>query len=129
MVRTVSIPGFKTDAQKRANHSQDHTALQKAIAQYLSAVGAWHVGLCGGIYQRPGLPDKCAFILHPVYKIPVSVWIECKTGTGRLTPYQREVRDEIINHGGVYILARSVDDVHKRLKAEGLVTVDLLEAR
>jgi len=37
--------------------------------------------------------------------------IECKSKTGRLTQEQVAWRDMILRHGGLYILARSLDDV------------------
>ena len=37
--------------------------------------------------------------------------IEVKSEKGRLSPEQQELGSEIEKHGGVYIVARSIDDV------------------
>jgi hypothetical protein len=39
------------------------------------------------------------------------VWIEVKTKTGRLSPWQEAFRQAIANAGGEYVVARSVEDV------------------
>ena len=59
----------------------------------------------GGLGQERGRPD-----------IDVCVrgrWvsIEVKTGTGRLSAVQRLVKDDIVAAGGIYIVARSLEDV------------------
>jgi len=37
--------------------------------------------------------------------------VECKSNTGRQSPAQREFMDGFRNRGGLYVLARSVDDL------------------
>ena len=37
--------------------------------------------------------------------------IECKTETGRQSEQQKRFQEMVEKHGGVYVLARSVDDV------------------
>jgi len=41
--------------------------------------------------------------------------IEVKTDTGRQTEQQKAFQNMIESHGGIYILARSVDDVKRRI--------------
>ena len=48
--------------------------------------------------------------------------IECKTATGRQTKEQRAWERMIRAHGGVYILARSVEDVWATLASFGFPT-------
>lgn len=43
------------------------------------------------------------------------VEIECKTATGRLSKEQKRWWDMIVKFGGLYILARSTDDVRAAL--------------
>ena len=49
------------------------------------------------------------------------VGIECKTKTGRQSNDQKNWQRNCERAGGIYILARSVDDVRDRLIMEGLV--------
>jgi len=42
---------------------------------------------------------------------PTSFGIEVKTEIGRLSPEQKELGSEIISNGGMYVVARSIDDV------------------
>lgn len=44
-----------------------------------------------------------------------AIFIECKSDTGKLSALQEYQRDEIIKSGGIYILARSVEDVDRIL--------------
>ena len=46
------------------------------------------------------------------------MWIEVKTPAGRLSKYQEKFRDDILSHGGIYIVARSVDEVEQALRSE-----------
>jgi len=39
------------------------------------------------------------------------VWIEVKTSKGVLSEHQVKFQRDIERHGGVYVVARSVDDV------------------
>jgi hypothetical protein len=39
------------------------------------------------------------------------VWIEVKTPTGRLSAYQENWLQDLKEHGGMYIVARGVEDV------------------
>lgn len=45
--------------------------------------------------------------------------IECKAGKGRLSPAQVEFQRDIVQSGGLHIVARSVDDVAAVLAEEG----------
>ena len=128
MARAVVISGRANGAGGAVNphnHTAAHTALCQAIRQYLDGVGAWHNKNAGSMYQRDGLPDFSCHIWEPGTRRPVSFYIEAKTGKGVLRQSQKDVRAEILQTGGIYIEARSVDDVHDRLFAEGLV-LDLL---
>lgn len=44
--------------------------------------------------------------------------IEVKTATGRQSEHQKNFQNIIESFGGVYILARSVEDVKRRLESE-----------
>lgn len=44
--------------------------------------------------------------------------IEVKTATGRQSEHQKNFQNMIESFGGVYILARSVEDVKRRLESE-----------
>jgi len=42
-----------------------------------------------------------------------SIWVEVKTPAGRQSEVQREFQRQVEEHGGVYVLARSVEDVEE----------------
>jgi len=56
-------------------------------------------------YTRKGWPDICLIRNGKFYSI------EVKTDVGRLSPEQKELGGEIIANGGMYVVARSIDDV------------------
>ena len=120
VIRNWVPPDMETP--KRASRSKAHTELCGNIGQYLTSVGAWHVRLAGGIYQRSGLPDIMGFMVHPVHGVPVAFFIEVKTGSGRLKQNQKDIRDELIQCGGWYIEAHSLDDVHNQFFKWNLVS-------
>jgi VRR-NUC domain len=56
-------------------------------------------------YTRRGWPDVC------LIKNGQFIGIEVKTETGKLSDHQRKLGAAITNHGGRYIVARSIDDI------------------
>jgi Holliday junction resolvase len=81
------------------------THIKRAIRDYLE----WHhwmvVTLWQGAMSYKGLSDLFAIRDGRV------VWVECKTPTGKLSSYQLEFQTRIKEHGGEYIVARSVEDI------------------
>lgn len=49
-----------------------------------------------------------------------TIYIECKSKTGRQTPEQAAFQRTVEALGAIYVLARSVSDVTARLKQEGI---------
>ena len=43
--------------------------------------------------------------------MPISVWLEVKTKTGKLSHHQKVFRDGVNSYGGFYFVVRSIDDV------------------
>ena len=117
--------GWKQSAPA-ADHSAGHTALQSDIVRYIEACGGWVCNLAGSKYQRAGLPDLIGFLWHPVSRVPVFFAIEVKTGTGKLRADQKAIRDEIVQCKGIFVEARSLDQVEDALLAAGLVLPPLL---
>lgn len=65
-------------------------------------------------YGLPGSPDIVACIKGRF------VGVECKTGSDIVRPNQSRFAAALTAAGGLYIVARSVDDVRDALKLEGL---------
>jgi hypothetical protein len=65
-------------------------------------------------YGFPGSPDVIACIKGRF------VGVECKVGKDRASEQQVRFSTALESHAGIYILARSVDDVRNRLILEGL---------
>lgn len=58
-------------------------------------------------YTRKGWPDICLIRKGKFYGI------EVKSEVGRLSPEQEELGRDIILNGGMYVVARSIDDVQR----------------
>lgn len=101
-----------------------HTDLVRNILLTISPLGlCWSNDTVGLAYDRNGRPFKAGLTGSSDILACIKgrfIGIECKTGKGSLSTPQRRFRDAVQRHGGIFIEARSVDDVATVLKAEGL---------
>ena len=69
----------------------------------------------------PGAPDIRGMVSFSDSGLilAISLAVEVKTGSGRLRKNQRRWRDRFISLGGLYILARRVEDVHSVIGPPG----------
>jgi len=107
------------------------TEIQRAILDYLMYKGilCWRnqsipvpirrgreiVGLRRADPHTVGQPDIMALVRPKNALYGVLVGIEVKGAKGRLSPEQEAWRDKIVKAGGVWILARSIEDVEQGL--------------
>lgn len=84
--------------------------IKRDIKRYLESVGAFWSAVKGGAHSKTGDPDLIACHQGRYYGI------EAKTDIGRQSEWQKLRQAEIEKAGGVYILARSVEDVKKVIK-------------
>ncbi len=77
----------------------------KAIREFLWGHGWKVTRMHQSFGSEKGIPDLYAI------RGGQSVWIEVKTPTGRLSKYQERWLQDLEDHGGHYIVARSVEDV------------------
>jgi Holliday junction resolvase len=54
-----------------------------------------------------GFPDLTAL------KDGVTIYVECKTATGKLSQHQENIRRDVEWHGGCYVVARGIDDLEE----------------
>lgn len=83
--------------------------LKRDIKRYLDGIGAYWCMIKGGAHSKPGDPDMVACVRGRF------VGIEAKTYEGVQSPIQRLRQEQMESSGGMYILARSVDDVRDAL--------------
>lgn len=88
--------------------------IKKQIKDYITRIGGFWSTVQGGPFSKPGDPDLICCI-NGRY-----VGIEVKTPTGRPTELQLQRGREIEQAGGIWILARSLDDVYRGLYAGGI---------
>jgi len=81
----------------------------KSIRAYLKTIGIFHWKVWQGLGSKKGISDLIAIDKG------VSMFIEIKTPTGRLSPGQEEFLAEVNYHGCVGIVVRSVDDIMNAL--------------
>lgn len=88
--------------------ARTESPIKRDIKRWLVSRGYYWSSLdAGTVGHRMGDPDLVACIAGKY------VAIECKSPIGRLSPRQREVRELIINSGGIHCVARSVEDVRQ----------------
>lgn len=61
----------------------------------------------------PGTPD--IFCVYTVIEIPVAVFLEVKSSTGRQSESQKHFEILVKHHGGFYFIVRSIDEVETAL--------------
>jgi len=81
------------------------TDIQNAIRDYLRWQGWYVIRHHQSLGSLKGLSDLTAI------KGSWTVYIEVKKPDGKLSDAQKEFRDNIVAHGGTYVVARSVEDV------------------
>lgn len=79
--------------------------LKRDIKKYLDGIGAYWCMIKGGAHSKPGDPDMVVCVKGRF------VGIEAKTYEGIQSHIQRQRQEQIEASGGVYVLARSVEDV------------------
>ena len=106
------------------SQKQTEAQIQKAILDYgklkkipmrrINVIGTPYT-INGKTYFRSstnlGMSDIHAEFM--IGGIPVSVWLEVKTSTGKLSSNQKQFRDGARSYGGFYFVVRSIDDVHE----------------
>ena len=96
--------------------------IQKTILDYARAKGITmrRMNVIGTPFVRNGVtyfrkaPNVGMADIHCEYFVaglPISVWFECKTKRGKLSPSQIKFRDGVNHYGGFYFVVRSIDDV------------------
>ncbi|MBP2635528.1 MAG: hypothetical protein H6Q72_1435 [Firmicutes bacterium] len=81
------------------------TDIQNAIREYLLWNGWYVIRHHQSLGSLKGLSDLTAI------KDGWTVYVEVKTPKGTLSEDQEKFRDNVIAHGGTYVVARSVEDV------------------
>jgi hypothetical protein len=102
---TLTAAEFRKMKHPTKRKTQPETAIRKAIVDYLRLHGWKVVRIVQGVLSEPGIPDLVAI------RDGWHVWIEVKTPTGRLSAYQENWLQDLKEHGGMYIVARGVEDV------------------
>jgi len=101
-----------------------HTDLVRNVLLAISPLGlCWSNDTPGLAYTREGKPFKSGLTGSSDILACIKgrfIGIECKTGKGSLSTPQRRFRDAVLRNKGIFIEARSVDDVVATLKMEGL---------
>ena len=81
------------------------TAVKHEIIKYLNAVGVYNFPLLQGMGCHKGLPDRLAI------KDGITYYIEIKAAKGKQSPNQIEFQRMIEKSGGIYILAKGIEDL------------------
>jgi len=113
----VSLRASEVFAPRR-HRGKPERAIQRAILIYLRVRGclvavtdagaAYRAGTFGADTVPVGWPDITGLLPDGRF-----IGVECKSSTGRQSPAQTRMEEEIRRRHGIYILARSIEDVEK----------------
>ena len=79
--------------------------IQRQIREYMQYHGWFVIKIHQSLGSYKGIADLYAL------RDGKHVWIEVKTPKGRLSEHQERFREDVGRHGGVYMVARSIEDV------------------
>jgi len=102
---TLTAAEFRKMKHPTKRKEQPETAIRRAIVDYLRLHGWKVVRIHQSLGSEKGIPDLVAI------REGKTVWIEVKTPNGRLSAHQRAWLQDLEDHGGWWIVARSVEDV------------------
>ena len=71
-----------------------------------------------------GLPD--AHVELQVSGVPISVWIEFKTKTGKQSQHQMDFQRMVEDLGGFYFIVKSIEDMETVVKTVKSTVTDIL---
>ena len=94
-----------TSGKKGKSKGPTETEIQNAIREYLRWRGWFVIRHQQGLGCHKGLSDLTAI------KNGQTVYIEVKAPKGKLSEWQQDFQADIEAHGGLYVVARSVEDV------------------
>lgn len=92
--------------QPPAPHEKE-TAIQNRIRDFLRMHGWYVMRHQQSLGSLKGMSDLTAI------KDGKTIYIEVKTSRGHQSQYQKDFQQEIESHGGIYILARGIEDIEK----------------
>lgn len=107
----ITVDEYKSIQQRRSKTSaQGKTKVTEGdilrqIRDFLRTHGWKVVRFHQSLGSERGIPDLCAI------RGGHTVWIEVKTPKGRLSAHQQAWLQDLEEHGGWWIVARSVEDV------------------
>jgi len=101
--------------QKQVKSKITESDIQRQIKEYLQLNGWFVVKIHQSLGSYKGIADLYAL------KDGRHVWIEVKMPKGRLSEHQKQFRQDVINHGGIYLVARSIDDVMPLCKRDEIM--------
>jgi len=88
----------------------EETAIKKEIRDWLRLNGWFVYPILQGLGAYKGINDLTAC------KDKVVLFIEVKTKKGKLSPYQKDFKNDIESHDCNYVLARCYEDVENYLQ-------------
>lgn len=91
--------------QLKAKKKQPHAQLKKASIQYLTLLGWFVFPIEQGPFSYKGISD-----LHAA-RDGLGIWIEIKIGNDKQSEYQIQFQKDIEEHGGIYWLIYSIDEL------------------
>ena len=92
-------------ALAKASGRQPESVVLDQVRAYLRLTGWLVFRHQQGLGSYRGFPDLTAL------KDGVTVYVECKTATGKLSTHQVNFRRDCEYHGGRYVVARGIEDV------------------
>ena len=90
----------------RGAKKQTESSILSAVRQYLRLKGWFVIRIQQGLGCHKGISDLIA-----LKDGQNTLWIEVKTETGRLSEFQEWFQMDITNHGGTYVVVRSLEDI------------------
>ena len=106
----------------------DYGKLKKIPMRRINVIGTPYT-INGKTYLRRstniGMADVHAEFM--IGGIPVSVWLEVKSETGKLSSNQKHFRDRARSYGGFYFVVRSIEGLHEAFDSVRFTTLKRID--
>ena len=95
----------------------NETSIKSVLKDYLALRGIFSFPLTQGLGSFRGAPDRIIHLPGENGEAGRVVYVEIKTPTGKLSPYQETFQEQCLNDKIEYWVIRSLEELEEKIEA------------